>query len=361
MQSSKAKSVSVDSNVTPSPLEAVPRLMRFLRQALSSHLQGEHADDLRDAQRDLILSRVVMLVWVGSVMMPLAIWLLTALTAPEALGSVVRFVAIGEIGALVIRALVKRGAFDKIPHLAMFLLVACVFGPVASATCVALQVYGTHFYFSYFLIVTAFVSLFPAELGWVLLTCLALDASYAVSLFFRSNAQFDSETITNLLYLIDMNVLAVMLNRIVSGLFFEERKTRLELREARDALLGEMAVAQEIQTLLLPKDASLPHHDLRGEMLPAEEVGGDYYDVVQTGSGRKFVAIGDVSGHGVTSGLTMMMARSILIGALEADPDASLEKLYSALNGGLRRNLERMSLRLFMTFILIEDMGQGRY
>jgi phosphoserine phosphatase RsbU/P len=83
--------------------------------------------------------------------------------------------------------------------------------------------------------------------------------------------------------------------------------------------------------------------------------------VIVTSNQRRVFAIGDVSGHGLTSGLTMMMARSSLVGALEADPDLRLEPLFVALNTSLRRNLERMRLRLYMTFVLVEDLGDGRY
>jgi serine phosphatase RsbU (regulator of sigma subunit) len=144
-------------------------------------------------------------------------------------------------------------------------------------------------------------------------------------------------------------------------LFFDERRAQLELRSARDALFAEMEVAQEIQTLLLPKEHELDGNSVSGLMVPASEVGGDYYDVIVSDSGRTFVAIGDVSGHGVTSGLTMMMARASLLGALAADPNASLEALYRILNRCLRQNLERMELNLYMTFALFEYVGQGRF
>lgn len=139
-----------------------------------------------------------------------------------------------------------------------------------------------------------------------------------------------------------------------------ERQRTLELREARDALFAEVEVAQEIQTLLLPQDPKVPDHVVSGKMIPAEEVGGDYYDVV-TMNGRAFLAIGDVSGHGLTAGLTMMMARSSLLGALEANPTARLGDIYRVLNRCLVRNLTRMGVNLYMTFNLVEYLGKGHF
>lgn len=141
----------------------------------------------------------------------------------------------------------------------------------------------------------------------------------------------------------------------------QEHLRGLEVKAARDALFAEVEVAQEIQTLLLPRAPQLDGLQIRGKMLTASEVGGDYYDVIDAPNGRRLLAIGDVSGHGVTAGLTMMMARTSLVGAIEAAPNASLAELYRVLNRCLRGNLARMDLGLYMTFALLEHLGDGRF
>lgn len=147
---------------------------------------------------------------------------------------------------------------------------------------------------------------------------------------------------------------------VLGQTLMKEREQSEALREVRDALFAEVEIAQEIQTLLLPTDPRVPDHAVSGRMIPAEEVGGDYYDVL-TMDGRAFLAIGDVSGHGLTAGLTMMMARSSLLGALEANPTARLGDIYRVLNRCLVRNLTRMGVALYMTFNLIEYLGEGRF
>ncbi len=77
--------------------------------------------------------------------------------------------------------------------------------------------------------------------------------------------------------------------------------------------------ARKIQTVLLPQQNRLKDDDMAALMMPAESVGGDYYDVVQTG-GSSWVLIGDVSGHGVTAGLTMMMVQTAVRTILTTSP-----------------------------------------
>jgi serine phosphatase RsbU (regulator of sigma subunit) len=157
-----------------------------------------------------------------------------------------------------------------------------------------------------------------------------------------------------------VGLLFAQIMSLLGRAYEQERERAKDLQEARDALFAEMEVAKQIQTLLLPERPKMPDMNIEGRMLPADLVGGDYYDVI-TCSDRAFLAIGDVSGHGVTAGLTMMMARSSLIGALEADSSASLTRIYQVLNRCLCANLARMCVVLHMTFNLVEYHGRGRF
>ena len=139
-----------------------------------------------------------------------------------------------------------------------------------------------------------------------------------------------------------------------------EHERNIELEAARDALFAEMEVAREIQMLLLPKEPQIADGEVVGRMLTATEVGGDYYDLLEVHD-RTLLAIGDVSGHGVTSGLTMMMARTALVGAIESAPEATLTRLYQVLNRCVWESLRRMELSMYMTFALLEHLGGGRY
>jgi hypothetical protein len=330
---------------------------RVGRDALRSNLRGPHREELRRAQRDVVLQRATVLIWISVFVMPTTIWSFVYFTARDALGLAV-WIVLGAVAAvLALRFALTRGAFRTRYHLAMLVLVGGIFGPTGSAIAALASASGGSFLFAFFLIYFAFTALFPADAVWVVATSAAIIASYSVA----SLIHYDPQLISNLIYFLELTFIGVVLNRVLCKLFFDERRARIELRGARDALFAEMEVAQKIQTLLLPKEPVLPGYAIAGLMTPASEVGGDYYDVIETASGRRLIAIGDVSGHGVTTGLTMMMVRASLVSTLESRANATLPELYMAMNRSLCRNLERMNLRLYMTFALLEHDGGGRF
>ena len=136
-------------------------------------------------------------------------------------------------------------------------------------------------------------------------------------------------------------------------------RSRAELKAARDALWGEMEVAKRIQTALLPKNRRLGSFDICAVMQPAAEVGGDYYDLVETEAGEHWVAIGDVSGHGVESGLVMMMTQTSILTTVNQRPGLKPSELFSAINGAIRENISRLGTNRYMTLNVIRLGDQG--
>ncbi len=79
----------------------------------------------------------------------------------------------------------------------------------------------------------------------------------------------------------------------------------------KERLAHELQLAREIQVSLLPE----PQFDhggvtLRAEFRPAEEVGGDYFDIFALSADRLVLTIGDVAGHGLHTGLLMAALKS---------------------------------------------------
>jgi serine phosphatase RsbU (regulator of sigma subunit) len=136
-------------------------------------------------------------------------------------------------------------------------------------------------------------------------------------------------------------------------------RSRKELKEARDALWGEMEIATRIQTALLPRDQQLGSFVVAARMRPAAEVGGDYYDIIHLPGGRRWVAVGDVSGHGVESGLVMMMTQTSILTVLQARPDWGPAEVFAAVNAVLWENLTRLRTGRYMTLNLVRLEADG--
>ena len=93
----------------------------------------------------------------------------------------------------------------------------------------------------------------------------------------------------------------------------------------------ELETARRIQSSILPElPPSLYGVQISHSYLPASEVGGDFYDVLALEDGRLAVAVGDVAGHGVSSGLVMSMAKSALAVQVTFDPDVA--SVFNTLN-----------------------------
>lgn len=106
---------------------------------------------------------------------------------------------------------------------------------------------------------------------------------------------------------------------------------------------AELSVARQIQQMILPKSHELeaiPDLDIVGFMQPADEVGGDYYDVFCL-DGVVTLSIGDVTGHGLESGILMVMTQTAvrtLTEVREQDP----VQFLNTLNRTLFQNIQRM-------------------
>lgn len=126
-----------------------------------------------------------------------------------------------------------------------------------------------------------------------------------------------------------------------------EARTK-DLNRALSELWGEMALAKKIQTALVPTAPSLEGCEVAATMRPADQVGGDYYDVVEV-EGVEWVLIGDVSGHGVPAGLVMMMCQTTVRSLLHRDPRMSPRELLTLVNGTLTANIKRLGENKYMT------------
>src|SRR3954467_5165979 len=114
-----------------------------------------------------------------------------------------------------------------------------------------------------------------------------------------------------------------------------------------------MEVAKRIQTAMLPHNGKLGPWDAHALMLPADEVGGDYYDLLTTRFGEQWLAVGDVSGHGVESGLVMMMTQTAIVSMVNERPGQRPSDVFRSVNFILRDSMSRLQTSRYMTLNVI--------
>ena len=146
-----------------------------------------------------------------------------------------------------------------------------------------------------------------------------------VPLFTIAGNRFDVPTVLNTLLLISI-VYAVW------------RYTGEQSRR-RSALEQEYRSAQELQQLLVPNTLpALPGYAVTSAYLPAQEVGGDFFQVIPLPQESALLIVGDVSGKGLKAAMTV----SLIVGALRSlvetteDPAVILSGLNRRLYGRLR-------------------------
>jgi len=87
-------------------------------------------------------------------------------------------------------------------------------------------------------------------------------------------------------------------------------KLMLEQRE-KQRLENELAIAQEVQNQLFPRPVSeLESLEVHGFCRPARTVSGDYYDFLAASSHKLILAVGDISGKGISAALLMATIHS---------------------------------------------------
>ena len=106
----------------------------------------------------------------------------------------------------------------------------------------------------------------------------------------------------------------VTVNRAAAHLA-EWRSAQLS-QQRLQALEGELLFAQNIQRSILPDVFPKTHsYEIEADMLPAREIGGDFYDFMYLANGKIGITIADVSDKGIPAALFMMATRTMLKGA----------------------------------------------
>lgn len=179
----------------------------------------------------------------------------------------------------------------------------------------------------------------------ILATLTASVVASVVPLLGAQNASIQTQA--SLALLVVALPLIVSAKSLVSGKRFvyryEDVPPHVRRIAERERQRVELETARGIQASILPDlPARLHGVGIAHRYLPATEVGGDFYDVLALDDGRLAVAVGDVAGHGVSSGLVMSMAKSALSVQVTFDPE--VEPVFNTLNRMVYRSAGRRLL-----------------
>ena len=114
-------------------------------------------------------------------------------------------------------------------------------------------------------------------------------------------------------------------------------KDLMRVTTEKERISAELSVASGIQAGMLPKNFSpYPDHpgiQLYASMIPAKEVGGDFYDFFWTGKDKLWLVMGDVSGKGVPAAMFMVIAKALIRNAatLDYEPSEICERVNNQL------------------------------
>lgn len=115
-----------------------------------------------------------------------------------------------------------------------------------------------------------------------------------------------------------------------------ENVWRREAEQRARARARELDVARSIQQHLLPSaPPAFPGLDVFGRNLPADAIGGDYFDWLALDDDTLAVVVGDISGHGIPAALLMAHLRASF--HAEAHPGRAPEEVVAAMNRSLAR------------------------
>ena len=125
-------------------------------------------------------------------------------------------------------------------------------------------------------------------------------------------------------------------NTMSDALATDERRRQREMQRAR-----------EIQQHLLPNGVSIPGLTIARDYQPAEDVAGDYYDLIPLRDGSWLIVIADVAGHGIAAAMAATILKALLL--CESDNSTLPHEMLGRVN---RRLASLLPSGLFVTVLL---------
>ena len=128
----------------------------------------------------------------------------------------------------------------------------------------------------------------------------------------------------------------------------------LEQRERRIALQQEYKSAQELQRVLIPESLpSLEGYAVTSAYQPAQQVGGDFFQLIEQEAGSAVLILGDVSGKGLKAAMTV----SLIVGTVRTLVDVTNDP--AEILAGLNRRLHGRLNNGFATCLVLRFDSEG--
>jgi len=161
-------------------------------------------------------------------------------------------------------------------------------------------------------------------------------ASFAFNVLVRIPPLHSASNALQMLFSLHIGIFRLDLDDVDGLAFFFSlaiimvlRSTRISRQQA--VLEGEVAAAREVQQVILPEQVeTVPGFDVESVYEPAQQVGGDFFQVLPAENEGLLVVVGDVAGKGLPAAMLV----SVLVGAIRGVAEYTVDpaKLLASLN-----------------------------
>lgn len=187
-----------------------------------------------------------------------------------------------------------------------------------------------------------------------------IDENTCIISLFKTNNGYN-RIYEHILCLPAVNDTNIIKNIILWTLFQKSQELKLkrfreELHNRTKEWISELALANELQKSLLPREISndLPIN-FAHRYLPHAYIGGDFFDIIRFDEKKVGIIIADVSGHGTAAAFITAMFKSALVHF--APKEHSPARLLSRLNDEFYEHIREHYITAFYTIIDIEEMS----
>lgn len=147
----------------------------------------------------------------------------------------------------------------------------------------------------------------------------------------------------------DQKLLSAIASQVGAAL---ENNLLIQESLAQERMSHEMELAHHLQMKLLTSPEAFDRADVAARVVPAEQVGGDFFHLFKLPDEKIGVMIGDVSSHGFPAALIMALSMSAASIYASETPDPA--EVLRKLDGALSDELETTEMFVSLCYVVID-------